>query len=207
MISHTGIRAGITGGIGTGKTTVCRIFHEMYGIPVYYADEWARRLVTEDEELAGEVRMLLGEQAYLPDGSYNRPYVASVVFENPEKLAALNALVHPAVEKHSLQWHREQITAGAPYTLKEAALLVESGAWKHLDFLIVVTAPEALRIERVMRRDKISEEQVRARMKHQLPESEKTDKAQAVVNNDGLHDLKVQVTRIHQLIITAGQKK
>lgn len=207
MKSYTGIRAGITGGIGTGKTTVCRLFHDLFGIPVYYADEWARRLVTEDEALAREIRELLGEQAYLPDGSYNRPYVAAVVFENTEKLAALNKLVHPAVEKHSLQWHREQVSAGAPYTLKEAALLVESGAWKYLDFLIVVTAPEALRIERVMQRDKISEAQVRARMRSQLPESEKIEKAQAVINNDGLHNLEDQVTDIHRQIIAVGQKK
>ena len=207
MTSRTGIRAGITGGIGTGKTTVCRIFHEVFGIPVYYADEWARRLVTEDKLLAAEIIKLLGEQAYLPDGAYNRPYVASVVFDHPEKLAALNALVHPAVEKHSMNWHREYIAAGAPYTLKEAALLVESGAWKHLDFLIVVTAPETLRIERVMQRDHISEAQVRARMRNQLPETEKIEKARAIIQNDGIRDLMAQVTDIHQQIIALSQKK
>jgi dephospho-CoA kinase len=206
MTTNKGIRAGITGGIGTGKTTVCRLFHETFGIPVYYADEWARRLITEDKQLAEQISILLGEQAYLPDGSYNRAYVASVVFENPEKLAALNALVHPAVEKHSLEWHREQTEAGAPYTLKEAALLVESGAWQYLDFLIVVTAPETLRIERVMQRDKITEAQVRARMKSQLPESEKLGKAQAIIQNDGGHDLLTQVTDIHHRICGINQK-
>lgn len=201
MTTNKGIRAGITGGIGTGKTTVCRIFHDLFGIPVYYADEWARLLITEDDVLAGEIKKLLGEQAYLPDGTYNRPFVASVVFDNPEKLTALNKLVHPAVERHSLEWHRKQMETGVPYTLKEAALLVESGAWKFLDFLIVVTAPEALRIERVMQRDKISESQVRARMKNQLPENEKIEKARAVIQNDGFHDLVQQITFVHQQII------
>jgi dephospho-CoA kinase len=117
--------------------------------------------------------MLLGEQAYAARRELQPPVCGlRGVRKPPEKLAALNTLVHPAVKNTSLQWHCEQITAGAPYTLKEAALLVESGAWKYLDFLIVVTAPESLRIERVVQRDKISEEQVRARMKHQLPESE-----------------------------------
>lgn len=206
MTTNKGIRAGITGGIGTGKTTVCRLFHETFGIPVYYADEWARHLITEDKQLAEQICTLLGEQAYLPDGSYNRTYVASVVFENPEKLAALNALVHPAVEKHSLKWHREHTDAGAPYTLKEAALLVESGAWQYLDFLIVVTAPETLRIERIMQRDKITETQVRARMRSQLPESEKIKKAQAIIQNDSIHDLLSQVTDIHHRICGINQK-
>jgi dephospho-CoA kinase len=111
------------------------------------------------------------------------------------------------VEKHSMNWHREYIAAGAPYTLKEAALLVESGAWKHLDFLIVVTAPETLRIERVMQRDHISEAQVRARMRNQLPEVEKIEKARAIIQNDGIRDLMAQVTDIHQQIIALSQKK
>lgn len=198
------LRAGITGGIGSGKTTVCRIF-EAIGIPVYYADDWAKWLINNDVELKKGIVKIFGSDAYTPEGEYNRSFVAKIVFENREKLAALNALVHPAVERHSRDWHDKQAAKGAPYTLKEAALLIESGSRQFLDFLIVVTAPEALRIRRVMRRDGLTEEAVRARMRSQITEAEMLKAADFVIVNDGVQMLVPQVWKIHQKLLP-GQK-
>lgn len=193
-------RVGITGGIGSGKSTVCRIFEAM-GIPVFYADAWAKHLLNFDPELRAGVTAIFGLEAYTPAGEYDRPAVAKMAFGQPEKLAALNALVHPAVEAESLGWHRRQAESGIPYTLKEAALMVESGSHRHLDFLIVVTAPEPLRIQRVVQRDGLTEEQVRARIRNQLPESEKVALADFLVQNDGTRHLIPQAIAIHQTLL------
>lgn len=196
------LRVGITGGIGSGKTTVSRIF-EALGVPVYDADYWAKWLIVHDPEVRAAIVGLFGPEAYLPDGAYNRPFVASLVFENPEKLAALNAAVHPAVERHSRAWHEQQARAGYPYTLKEAALMVESGSHRFLDALIVVTAPEEIRICRVMERDGISEAAVRARLRNQLPEADKEALADYLIVNDGRHLLIPQVWSVHRKLIGA----
>lgn len=198
-------RVGITGGIGSGKSTVCRIFHSALGIPVFYADDEAKRLIVEDPELRAGIIGIFGPEAYLPDGSYHRAYVSGIVFGNPEKLAALNALVHPAVERAGQEWHRQQAASGAPYTLKEAALMIESGSYRHLDRLIVVSAPEDLRIQRVMQRDGLTETQVKDRISKQLPEAKKLELADFVIINDGKKLLLPQIWNIHQAII--GGKK
>jgi dephospho-CoA kinase len=198
-------RVGITGGIGSGKSLVCQIFQEALGIPVFNADARAKELIVSDPELRRGIVAIFGPEAYDSAGQYHRAYVASVVFSQPEKLAALNALVHPAVEKASQEWHIQQSRSGAAYTLKEAALLVESGSHKHLDFLIVVSAPEHIRVQRVMRRDGLSEEQVRARMRGQLPESEKLALANFVILNDGKHLLIPQIWEIHRQILAKSQ--
>lgn len=204
---HISLRAGITGGIGSGKTTVCRIF-ETLGIPVYYADARAKWLIENEPALRESIAQLLGAEAYAPDGTYNRRYVADQVFGNPAKLAALNALVHPAVERDSLAWHQAAGVKGAPYTLKEAALMIESGSHRHLDVLIVVSAPEEIRIQRVMQRDGSDAEAVRARIRNQLPESEKTALADYLIVNDGSHLLLPQVLEIHKsLLARAGELK
>jgi dephospho-CoA kinase len=196
---RTCLRVGITGGMGGGKTTVCRIF-ESLGIPVYYADDEARWLINNEEELKKGILEIFGAKAYAKNGAYDRSFVAKIVFENKEKLAALNALVHPAVERHSRAWHEKQAASGTPYTLKEAALMVESGSHKFLDYLIVVAAPEALRVQRVMQRDGSTEQEVRARMTSQLPEEEKLKLADFVIANDGEKMLIPQVWQIHQAI-------
>ena len=195
--SPKALRVGITGGIGSGKTTVCKIF-ETLGVPVYYADDWAKWLLNNDPELKAGVVKIFGEAAYSPEGEYNRAHVAREAFANPEKLNALNALAHPAVERHAQAWHLEAAAKGAPYTLKEAALMIESGSYRHLDFMMVVTAPEPLRISRVMQRDQVPEEQVRLRIARQMPEHEKIKLADAVIINDGNHSLVQQVWTIHQ---------
>jgi dephospho-CoA kinase len=194
------LRVGLTGGIGSGKSTVCRIF-ESIGIPVYDADYWAKWLISNDPDLKSALIELLGTSAYLPDGSYNRGFVASKVFTDRKLLDQLNQLVHPAVARHGLEWHQSQ-DSRLPYTLKEAALMIESGSHRELDFLIVVTAPEVLRVERVMQRDGVEAEAVYARIRNQMPESEKVDLADFIIENDGNRLLTPQVWAIHRDLVS-----
>jgi dephospho-CoA kinase len=193
-------RIGITGGIGSGKTLVSGMFATL-GIPVYDADAGARRLIVEDGTVRQAIIGLLGPDAYFPDGSYNREWVAGIVFKDAEKLAALNHIVHPAVERDSMAWHLREAEKGVPYTLKEAALMIESGGYRFLDRLILVTAPEAMRIQRVMARDTQSAEQVQARIRAQLSEADKRKYADFVLENDGKKALIPQVWAVHQAIL------
>jgi len=190
------IKVGITGGIGSGKTTVCEIF-ERIGAPVYYADKRAKELMESDNNLMASIKALLGETAYDEEGNLNRAYIADVVFKDEQKLLALNALVHPAVQHDYESWNEVLAKKDYPYTIKEAALLVETGSYKQLNKLIVVTAPLEDRIKRVMARDVVSEEQVMARINAQLPEAEKAKLADYIIINNQIMDLVPQVTKIH----------
>lgn len=192
------LKAGITGGIGSGKTTVCKIF-ETLGIPIYYADDRAKWLMSNDADLMSAIRKAFGEEAYTPEGQLNRAYLAKVAFNDAEKLAQLNAIVHPAVFRDGLQWHEAQ--AGAPYTLREAALLFESGSYRAIDKMIVVTAPLELRIQRVMERDGVPKEAVLARIEKQWTEEEKVKRADFVIDNSGDHLLIPQVLKVHQALL------
>lgn len=192
------LRVGITGGIGSGKTTVCRIFATL-GIPIYYADDRAKWLMANDPDLRHELTQLFGAMAYLPNGSLHRSYIAGIVFHRPDRLQALNQLVHPAVGRDSLAWEAEH--DDVPYTLREAALLYESGSYRQLDKIITVTAPEALRIQRVMARDGVDEAAVRARMDRQWPEAEKVQRADFVIHNDGRESLIPQVWHLHHQLL------
>ena len=196
-MSNSPLKIGITGGIGSGKTTVCRIFQAL-GVPVYFADSRAKWLMVNEPELTENIIALLGEQAYLEDGRLNRVYISQMVFNDQSLLSQLNALVHPAVANDTLRWHEEQ--KDVPYTLKEAALLFESGSHLHLDKVIAVSAPEQLRISRVMQRDRVSKDQVRARMDKQMPEAEKVAMADYIIYNDGQQSLISQVLEIHHLL-------
>ena len=189
------LRIGITGGIGSGKTTVCRIF-ETLGIPVYYADIRAKWLMVHQKSIVSQIQDLLGEAAYQENGSLNRAYIANIVFREPEKLKALNAIVHPAVHEDGEVWHQQQ--KDVPYTLKEAALLFESGSYQSLDKIITVTAPLELRIKWVMQRDHSTREAVEARINQQWPEAEKIKLSDFVIKNDLQHSLIQQVYHIHQ---------
>ncbi len=188
------LKLGITGGIGSGKSTVCEIFKSL-GIPIYSADDRAKALMTEDEELIRSVKALFGDEAYLPDGSLNRSYIASIVFNNAQKLELLNALVHPAVFRDFARWSAEQ---SSPYVIKEAALLFESGSFRDLDYVATVSAPQKLRVERSMKRDKASAEAIKARMKKQWSEKQRLEAADFVLKNDGEHPLIPQVLELHQ---------
>ncbi len=191
------LKVGITGGIGSGKSTVARIFENL-GIPVYHADARAKLLMVENKELKAAIRQAFGEKAYTPEGLPDRAFLAGQVFHDKEKLATLNALVHPVVREDGERWHAAQ--SGVPYTLKEAALLYESGSYRDLDLVLVVTAPKALRIRRVMARDGVDEAAVRARMDNQWPEDEKVRRADIVIHNDGKQLLLPQVMEVHHLL-------
>jgi dephospho-CoA kinase len=189
------LKVGITGGIGSGKTTVCKIF-ETLGIPVYYADDRAKWLMENDEQLVKGIKDLFGEEAYTPEGKLNRPYIAQIVFSEKDKLSSLNQLVHPAVGLDGIRWNEAQ--TGVPYTLKEAALIYESGSYQLLDKVITVFAPKDLRIERVMARDQVDREAVESRIAKQMSEEEKMERADYVIYNDGNQSLIKQVYTIHK---------
>ena len=192
------LHIGITGGIGSGKSSVCRIF-EVLGIPVYYADDRAKWLMNHDRNLKSGIIGLFGEQAYLQNGDLNRKYIGSIAFTDPGKLADLNALVHPAVLRDGFDWQEAQ--TGVPYTLKEAALLFESGSYKFLDKVITVYAPLELRLERVMTRDGVDRKTVMDRVTKQMPEEEKLELADYVVYNDGTRSIIGQVMELHRAFL------
>ncbi len=191
------LKVGITGGIGAGKTTVCRLF-ELLNVPVYYADDRAKILMTEDQALVKQIKTLLGDQAYLDDGSLNKKHISSIVFNDTAKLALLNSLVHPAVAKDSQNWFNN--LEEVPFALKEAALLFEAGSYKHLDQIITVAAPLELRIERVMKRDNVARNAVLARIDKQLPQEEKIKRSDFVINNDTQDSLIQQVIQIRNIL-------
>lgn len=198
------IKVGITGGIGSGKTTVCKIF-AVLGIPIYYADERAKEILQTDPEIISKVKALFGDDVYDAHDQLDRKRVAFVVFHEPQFLAEYNKIIHPAVLKDSEKWMQRH--AQHPYVLKEAALLFESGSYKHLDKIICVTAPEKLRIQRVMLRDQASEEQIRARMANQMSEEEKVAKSDFILYNDGTSPLIRQVLNIHEKLLEIVRKQ
>jgi dephospho-CoA kinase len=188
------ISVGITGGIGSGKTSVCAFF-ERLGIPVYYADERAKWLMANNIDLKAQITNAFGAEAY-QNGALNRPFLAKTVFNNQEQLQKLNSLVHPAVWADTAAWMQAQ--SKNPYILYEAAILFESGSYKMLDKVITVYAPKNLRIERVMARDKVSKEEVELRMSKQMPDEEKMAKSDYIIYNDGSRGLLSQILNIHQ---------
>ncbi len=192
------LRVGITGGIGSGKTTVCRIFQTL-GIKVYNADIRAKWLMNHNKHLKQKIKELLGKDAYHRNGRLNRPYISSRIFSNKELLLKMNRLVHPVVGKDAEEWYVQ--LGDVPYGLYEAALLVENESYKNFDKLIVVTAPTELRIKRVMQRDKSSRIQVEGRIHHQLPQEEKVKVADYVIDNSGEKSLIRQVYLIHQKLL------
>jgi dephospho-CoA kinase len=191
------LRVGITGGMGSGKTTIARMF-QVLGIPVYFADDEAKNLMNHDPALKQAIMAIFGHEAYNLNG-LNREFISSVAFSEPDKLKALNAIVHPAVMAHGKAWMLSQY---APYSLKEAALLFESGSNKQLDLIIGVWCPVELRIERVMNRDSSSREQVLARMQKQMNEEEKMKLCDFVITNDERMALIPQVLSLHGELVS-----
>jgi dephospho-CoA kinase len=187
------LRIGITGGLGSGKSTVCHIFR-FIGVPVYEADLAARRLMQEDESLQQSIRETFGAESY-ENGVPNRTYLARVVFGNAAKLQELNQLVHPAVFRDFELWCAAQ---QAPYAIKEAAIIFESGSQRQLHGVVAVLAPTELRIQRAMQRDGADRAATERRMAHQLPQEILTQKSQHLIFNDGSHPLIPQVLELHQ---------
>ena len=197
------IKAGITGGIGSGKTTVCKIF-EVLGVPVYYADDRAKELITTDVSLIKKIKKLLGDDVYDAENNINKKRIAAVVFNFPEVLEQYNAIVHPAVFDDAEKWMRRH--QQFDYILEEAALLFETGTYQKLDTIICVTAPLEVRIERIKKRDGLSEEEILARIANQMPEEEKISLSDYVIYNDGSTPLIRQVLRIHEKLTEKANK-
>ncbi len=174
------LKVGITGGIGSGKSTVCRVF-SVLGIPVFESDKIARELMNTDTEIKQQLVDLFGTAVYLPDHTINRKYLAGIVFNNPSLLAQLNTIVHPVVRKTFFDWCEKQQT---PYIIHEAAILFESGFYKMMDKTITVITSEHERIQRVMKRDGITLEMVNERIKNQWNDQQRMELADFVIGNN-----------------------
>ena len=196
------LRVGLTGGIGSGKSTIAQIF-EVLGIPVYYADISAKKLMNENADLRSSITNIFGEQAYT-NNILDRKYISSIVFSDPAKLQQLNALVHPATKKDGEAWMQEQTS---PYAIHEAALIFEAKVSDRLDLVIGVSSPIELRIKRAMERDKVSREEVLKRMEQQLDEEVKMSKCNFVLINDELQLLIPQVLTLHEKLIGLSKQK
>lgn len=194
-------RVGLTGGIGSGKSTVARIL-ETLGIPVYYADDAAKTIMNTDEGLKQQLISHFGEDCYV-NGQLDRKYLAGIVFNDPEKLNLLNSLIHPVTIRHSEEWYKRQTTA---YAVREAALLFESGASGNLDFIIGVYAPKHIRLQRVMQRDGLSADEIRKRMDRQINEEMKMKLCDAVIRNDEQQLLIPQVMELHQRLLEKARR-
>lgn len=181
---------------------MARIF-EALGIPVYYADTVAKKVMEHDPELKRQLTHHFGEQVF-ENGQLNRSYLSAQVFNNPQKLELLNSLVHPVTLKDAERWMQKQ---SAPYAVKEAALIFESGAQEFLDYVIGVTAPEVLRMHRVMQRDGLSKEAIRGRMQYQLSDSLKMKLCDFVITNDEQQPLIPQVLRLHEHLLSLISRK
>lgn len=190
------ICVGLTGGIGSGKSTVASYFKAL-GIPVYDSDTRAKELMQNDPFLREQITQLLGEEAY-SKGGLNRKWISSRVFSDPVLLNALNGLVHPAVRTDFERWRAEQ---RAPYVVQEAAILLENGAYKNLDRTLLVVAPEKMRIERVVHRDNVTPTQVLKRIKHQWTDARKIPLVDFVIENTDLENTREQVEVIHRKLL------
>ncbi|HEY2721051.1 MAG TPA: dephospho-CoA kinase [Chitinophagaceae bacterium] len=195
------LRIGLTGGIGSGKTTVAKIF-ELLGIPVYYADDAARHIMNVDENVKTSIKKYFGDSAY-KNNQLDRAYLASKVFNNPFQLEMLNSLVHPATIRDAAEWMNSKKTQ---YVIKEAALIFESGSAEQLDYVIGVYAPLDLRIKRTMDRNKVSYDEVVGRMNNQLDEEMKMKLCDFVVKNDELQLLIPQVIALHERLLQLPKK-
>jgi dephospho-CoA kinase len=191
-------RVGLTGGIGSGKTTIAAIF-QVLGIPVSNADQEAKRVMNEDPQLRAAIISHFGEETYA-GGVLNRKYLAGQVFSDPVKLELLNSLVHPATIREGQKWMLE-LGDRFPYAIREAAILFETSAAGHLDFIIGVYAPATLRIHRTMQRDRITREEVLQRMKNQIDEDIKMRLCDAVIINDDQQAVLPQVLALHQRLL------
>lgn len=193
----TTLQIGITGGIGSGKSLIARIF-SLLSIPIYDADTVAKMLMATDKELIASIKQSFGEAAYHKNGALNRPYLAQNVFNKSENVNLLNSMVHPRVGLHYKAWVKQH--APSPYIIKEAALLFESGSYKQLDKIIAVFAPEEVRITRTLKRDpQRSRDQVLAIIDKQMNEGEKMGKADFVVYNDDSQLVIPQVLALDKL--------
>ncbi|MBB4119705.1 dephospho-CoA kinase [Mesonia hippocampi] len=184
---------GLTGGIGSGKSTVAKMFRAL-GVPIYISDEEAKKLMDSSEEIKQQLVKLLGEKALTPKNIPNRPFIAQKVFSDKNLLERLNKIVHPVVEKHFSIWVEKQKTA---YVIYESAILFENNAQNKCNYIILVTAPAETRIKRVMERDGVTKAQVEERMKNQWDDKQKQKLADFIIENINLKQTQLQVEKLH----------
>jgi dephospho-CoA kinase len=194
------LKVGLTGGIGSGKSTVAKVFTTL-GIPVYYADDEAKHLMQTNPQIKAALLQHFGPQTFT-NHQLNRQFLGAQVFNNPNKLALLNSLVHPVTIAHAASWMQQQTT---PYAIKEAALFFESGSHQHVDVMVGVYAPTALRIQRVLQRDGCTRETVLARINKQLNESIKMKLCDYVITNNNQQAILPQILTLHQTLLAQAK--
>jgi dephospho-CoA kinase len=187
---------GLTGGIGSGKTTVASMFADL-GVPIYIADDEAKKLMKSSKVIKRKLVNLFGDRAYL-NGALNKPFIANAIFNNKELLEKMNAIIHPKVASHFSKWKLKQ---NSPYIIKEAAILFENNTYKSFDFIITVTAPEEIRIKRLLQRDNSSLKRIKDIMKNQWTDAEKIKHSNFVIVNNTIDDTERQVVKIHKQIM------
>ena len=193
------MKIGITGGMGSGKTTACKVF-EVLGIPVFYADSVAKELMQTDSLLRQNLISAFGAQSYLSDGQLNRKYISGIVFKDESQLKILNQLVHPVVFRSFDEWVLKQ--QNQPYVLKEAALLFESGADKLCDYTILIKSPESIKIQRIIQRDHFTEEEIKLRMDKQFTDEQKEKLANFILLNNEEQLLVPQILKLHEKFLS-----
>lgn len=189
---------GLTGGIGSGKSTIARFFAEL-GVPVYIADSEAKKIMDNFETIQ-EVQTIFDQNVILENGKLDRKKIASIVFNDPKKLEELNAIIHPKVNQNFKNWLKKHHEF--PYIIKEVAIIFETNSEKQFDKIILVTAPESTRIERVTKRDNSTYEQVLERIRNQLPDTDKIKKSDFIIENLDLKSSKNEVKKLHKLLIS-----
>ena len=190
------ITVGLTGGIGSGKSTIAKMFEEL-GVAVYYADDEAKRLMNSSQQIREKLIKEFGKESY-KNGNLNRAFLAEIIFNDKEKLLKINSIVHPEVDKHFKNWVKDQ---NGDFVIQENAILFENNKQNDFDYIITVTAPKDLRIERIIKRDSIDKNQIISRMNNQLDDAKKIESANFVISNIDLDQSRVQVKKIfHELI-------
>ncbi len=189
---------GLTGGIGSGKTTIAKMFEEL-GVPLYFADDEAKKLMNSNDKIQKKLIDLFGKETY-KNGELNREFIAGIVFNDKDKLNKINSIVHPEVEKHFKNWVEDQ---NSKYVIQENAIIFESGAQDRFNYIITVTAPVDVKIDRVRKRDHISKEKVLERMNNQLDDDYKIKNSFFVINNLILEDSKKEVNKIHKFLLSS----
>ncbi|MBQ0788114.1 MAG: dephospho-CoA kinase [Oceanihabitans sp.] len=189
---------GLTGGIGSGKTTVAKQFKKL-GVPIYIADDEAKKLMNRSKVIRRKLLALFGENAYKNE-ELNRPYLAKIIFNDKKVLQKMNAIVHPKVANHFKSWLKKQ---NAPYIIKEVAILFENGSYKQCDYIITVTAAKENRIARLLQRDETTVSKIEAIMNNQWQDDEKIALSQFVISNDILENTIIQVQNTHNQILNS----
>ena len=196
------ITIGLTGGIGSGKTTIANIFNEDFSIPIYITDKEAKQIIATDPDVQSKIIKIYGKNAFI-NKQYNAKYIGSIVFNDENMLKKLNNIIHPAVAKNFIAWKEKQT---APYVIKESAILFESGSYKDCDMIISVVAPLELRIKRVMLRDNIDRKSVENRIKNQWSDEKKIKYSNFVIENIEINKIFDKIKDIHFKIMKSISK-